>query len=84
MNVRRIALIGTSVLAVTSLVVKSTSLWAGAESRPQSDPVKKIVGPEAAGERGGMQRFTKIMFGASYIDGKPDPGTRIDPNSPSA
>ena len=30
-----------------------------------SDPVKNIVGAEPAGERGGMQRFTKIMFGAS-------------------
>ena len=29
-----------------------------------------------------MQRFTKIMYGASYIDGRPDPGTRIDPNNP--
>ena len=50
---------------------------------PNSDPVKNIVGPEAAGERGGMQRFTKIMFGASYIDGRPDPGTRINPNNPA-
>ncbi|HEX8076327.1 MAG TPA: beta-propeller fold lactonase family protein, partial [Chthoniobacterales bacterium] len=49
---------------------------------PTSDPVKNIVGPEAAGERGGMQRFTKIMFGADYINGRPDPGTRIDPNNP--
>ena len=49
---------------------------------PNSDPVKNIVGPEAAGERGGLQRFTKIMFGAGYIDGRPDPGTRIDPNNP--
>ncbi|HKG81337.1 MAG TPA: YncE family protein [Pyrinomonadaceae bacterium] len=49
---------------------------------PTSDPVKNIVGAEPAGERGGMQRFTKIMFGASYIDGRPDPGTRIDPNNP--
>ena len=49
---------------------------------PNSDPVKEIVGQEAAGERGGLQRFTKIMFGASYIDGRPDPGTRIDPNNP--
>jgi DNA-binding beta-propeller fold protein YncE len=47
-----------------------------------SDPVKNIVGPESAGERGGMQRFTKIMFGADYINGRPDPGTRIDPNNP--
>jgi hypothetical protein len=49
---------------------------------PTSDPIKNIVGAEPAGERGGMQRFTKIMFGASYIDGRPDPGTRIDPNNP--
>jgi hypothetical protein len=49
---------------------------------PTSDPVKNIVGAEAAGERGGMQRFTKIMFGAGYFDGRPDPGTRIDPNNP--
>lgn len=47
-----------------------------------SDPVKRIIGPEAAGERGGMQRYTKVMFGASYLDGKPDPGTRINPNNP--
>jgi len=45
--------------------------------------VKNIVGAESAGERGGLQRFTKIMYGASYIDGRPDPGTRIDPNNPS-
>jgi DNA-binding beta-propeller fold protein YncE len=49
---------------------------------PTSDPVKNIIGAEPAGERGGMQRFTKIMYGASYIDGRPDPGTRIDPNNP--
>ncbi|HJT80286.1 MAG TPA: YncE family protein, partial [Chthoniobacterales bacterium] len=49
---------------------------------PTSDPVKNIVGPESAGERGGLLRFTKIMFGAGYIDGRPDPGTRIDPNNP--
>lgn len=44
--------------------------------------MKNIIGPEPAGERGGMQRFTKVMFGAGYIDGRPDPGTRIDPNGP--
>src|SRR5499433_3847601 len=49
---------------------------------PNSEPVKQIVGQEAAGERGGLQRFTKIMFGASYLDGRPDPGTRVDPNNP--
>ncbi len=49
---------------------------------PTSDPVKNIMGAEPAGERGGLERFTKIMFGASYIDGRPDPGTRIDPNNP--
>lgn len=49
---------------------------------PTSDPVKNVVGVESAGERGGLERFTKIMFGAGYIDGRPDPGTRIDPNNP--
>ncbi|MEO5753655.1 MAG: YncE family protein, partial [Chthoniobacterales bacterium] len=49
---------------------------------PNNDPVKNIVGPESAGERGGLERFTKIMFGAGYIDGRPDPGKRIDPNNP--
>lgn len=48
----------------------------------QSDPVKNIIGAESAGERGGMERFTEVMFGAGYIDGRPDPGTRIDPNNP--
>src|SRR4029078_9671563 len=50
---------------------------------PNSEPVKNIVGAESAGERGGIQRFTKIMHGGSYMDGRPDPGTRIDPNNPS-
>ena len=49
---------------------------------PTNDPVKNIVGPESAGMRAGLARFTKIMFGAGYIDGRPDPGTRIDPNNP--
>jgi DNA-binding beta-propeller fold protein YncE/cytochrome c553 len=49
---------------------------------PNNDPVKNIVGAEPAGKRAGLDRFTKIMFGASYIDGRPDPGTRIDPNNP--
>ncbi|HKR01349.1 MAG TPA: hypothetical protein VJT09_11795, partial [Pyrinomonadaceae bacterium] len=47
-----------------------------------SDPVKNIVGAEPAGERAGLMRYTKIMHGAGYIDGRPDPGTRIDPNNP--
>ena len=49
---------------------------------PTNDPVKNIVGPEPAGVRAGLARFTKIMFGAAYIDGRPDPGKRIDPNNP--
>src|SRR5919107_3426719 len=49
---------------------------------PDDDPVKKLVGAEAAGPRAGMERFTKILFGAGYFDGRPDPGTRIDPNDP--
>src|SRR6188508_2560227 len=38
------------------------------------DPVKKIVGAEAAGPRAGMDRFTKILFGVGYFDGRPDKG----------
>ncbi len=49
---------------------------------PTSDPVKEIVGAEPAGRRAGLDRFTKIMYGAGYIDGRPDPGTKIDPNNP--
>src|SRR5262245_48812870 len=49
---------------------------------PTNDPLKNIVGPESAGTRAGLARFTKIMFGAAYVDGRPDPGTRIDPNNP--
>ena len=49
---------------------------------PDDDPVKKLVGAEAAGQRAGLDRFTKIMFGVNYFDGRPDPGTRIDPNNP--
>ena len=46
-----------------------------------SDPVKRLVGAESAGERAGVERFTKIMFGVNYFDGRPDPGTRLDPNN---
>jgi DNA-binding beta-propeller fold protein YncE len=49
---------------------------------PDDDPVKNLVGAEAAGQRAGLDRFTKIMFGVNYFDGRPDPGTRIDPNNP--
>ncbi|HVG22904.1 MAG TPA: hypothetical protein VND45_02020 [Thermoanaerobaculia bacterium] len=49
---------------------------------PSTDPVKNIIGPGPAGERGGLARLTKVMFGAGYIDGRPDPSTRIDPNNP--
>ena len=49
---------------------------------PDDDPVKKLVGAEAAGQRAGVDRFTKILFGVGYFDGRPDPGTRIDPNNP--
>src|SRR3954470_1621194 len=42
---------------------------------------RRLVGAEAAGERAGVQRFTKIMFGVDYFDGRPS-GDRIDPNNP--
>jgi DNA-binding beta-propeller fold protein YncE len=47
-----------------------------------NDPVKTLVGAELAGERAGLPRYTKILFGANYFDGRPDPSTRIDPNDP--
>lgn len=49
---------------------------------PDDDPVKNLVGAESAGSRAGVERYTKILFGASYLEGRPDPGTRIDPNRP--
>ena len=49
---------------------------------PGDDPVKQLVGAEAAGPRAGMDRFTKIQFGVDYFNGRPDPDTRIDPNNP--
>lgn len=48
-----------------------------------NDPIKNLVGAESAGDRGGMTRFTKILFGVKYDNGRPDPGTRLNPNSPS-
>jgi DNA-binding beta-propeller fold protein YncE len=48
-----------------------------------SDPVKHIVGAEAAGTRAGVARFTKIMFGAQYDTGRPNDSHRVNPNSPS-
>lgn len=48
-----------------------------------SDPVKTIVGAEAAGTRAGLARFTKITFGAQYDTGRPNASHRIDPNHPA-
>jgi len=47
------------------------------------DPVKNIVGAEAAGTRAGLARFTKIMFGAQYDTGRPNASHRVDPNHPA-
>ena len=49
---------------------------------PDDDPVKNLVGAESAGDRAGLERFTKILFGVDYFNGRPDPGTRLDPNNP--
>src|SRR5438067_3192748 len=46
-----------------------------------ADPVKKIVGAAPAGERAGLQRFTKILFEVDYFTGRPNPGDRVDPNN---
>ena len=43
-------------------------------------PPHNLVGAEAAGERAGLPRFTKIMFSASYFTGTA--GHRLDPNNP--
>jgi len=42
-------------------------------------PPHKLVGAEAAGERAGLPRFTKIMFANSYDTGTP--ADRLDPNN---
>ena len=44
--------------------------------------MKNIVGAASAGDRAGLERFTKILFGVDYFTGRPDPGTRLDPNNP--
>ncbi|MFL6530974.1 MAG: hypothetical protein ACJ8KX_10930, partial [Chthoniobacterales bacterium] len=79
-------ILSTSAEAPLALRLFTTAVKTDSQGRiitgPQSDPVKNIIGPESAGERGGMERFTKVMFGAGYIDGRPDPGTRINPNNP--
>jgi len=42
-------------------------------------PPNGLVGAEAAGERAGLPRFTKIMFANSYNNGTP--ADRLDPNN---
>ena len=77
--------LGTSPEAPLPLRLFTTAVKTDSQGKiitgPQSDPVKNIIGPESAGVRAGLERFTKVMFGAAYIDGRPDPGTRIDPNN---
>jgi hypothetical protein len=34
---------------------------------PTSDPTKTLVGAEFAGDRAGVARYTKILFGADYF-----------------
>ena len=43
---------------------------------------RNLVGAETAGNRAGLERFTKILFGVNYFDGRPNEGDRIDPNNP--
>ena len=44
-----------------------------------SDPVKRLVGAERRARA--RRSVTKILFGVGYFDGRPDPGTRLDPNN---
>jgi DNA-binding beta-propeller fold protein YncE len=78
--------LGTSAEAPLPLRLFTTAVKTDSQGKiitgTQSDPVKNIIGPESAGVRAGVERFTKVMFGAAYIDGRPDPGKRIDPNDP--
>ena len=39
--------------------------------------------PKPPASAAGSSAITKIMFGAGYFDGRPDPGTRIDPEQPA-
>jgi DNA-binding beta-propeller fold protein YncE len=45
-------------------------------------PPHRLVGAEAAGDRAGLPRFTKILFANKYDTGTPSAGDRIDPNNP--
>ena len=45
-----------------------------------SGVVKDLVGAEFAGTRAGVPRYTKILFSASYFEGRPK--DRLDPNHP--
>src|SRR5438045_7055338 len=59
--------LGTTSEAPLALRFFSTAVKTDSRGRiitgPTGDPVKNIVGPESAGLRGGLARFTKIMFG---------------------
>ncbi len=60
----------------------STAVKVDANGRVITDintPPKGFVGAEAAGERAGLPRFTKIMFANSYDKGTP--ADRLDPNN---
>ena len=64
----------------------STAVKTGADGRIVRD-VKapgpsRLVGAEAAGDRAGLPRFTKILFANDYSNGTPGDGDRIDPNNP--
>lgn len=64
----------------------STAVKTGADGRIVRDVnapgPSRLVGAEAAGDRAGLPRFTKIMFANDYSNGTPSEGDRIDPNNP--
>jgi DNA-binding beta-propeller fold protein YncE len=64
----------------------STAVKTGADGRIVRDVntpgPSRLVGAEAAGDRAGLPRFTKILFANKYDNGTPSEGDRIDPNNP--
>src|ERR1700752_3699970 len=64
----------------------TTAVKTGADGRIIRDVnapgPSRLVGAEAAGDRAGLPRFTKILFANAYDNGTPSEGDRIDPNNP--
>jgi len=67
-GVRLVALVGAAARGAAIATVQSNII-----TGPDDDPVKNIVGAESAGDRAGVGRFTKILFGVDYFTGRTCP-----------